>query len=211
MVLWVSPVNFRSRLTNSVLTCFISFLSPSPFLNSYFVTPPLRWRHLRGNGLSRKCPETWKNSEFLPRSWDLEEQVPAIETCFMSIDELLVARILSKSRSPYIRGVLNFECTFIKNKAKWHKSCSLKYNSTKLDAAKVTAQKCEETDASSSMSSISTRSYMKSVDTLSNVCFLCTGNSTGNNSLRKVCTLKMDLKGEEKCYSISRHIVASNS
>ena len=88
----------------------------------------------------------------------------------------------------------NFESTFIKNKAKWHKSCSLKYNSTKLDAAKVTAQKSEETDASSSMSSISTRSYMKSVDTLSNVCFLCTGNSTGNNSLRKVCTLKRDLK-----------------
>ena len=36
-------------------------------------------------------------------------QVPAIETCFMSIDELLVARILSKSRSPYIRAELNMK------------------------------------------------------------------------------------------------------
>ena len=36
-------------------------------------------------------------------------QVPTIETCFMSIDKILVARILSKSRSPYIRGELNMK------------------------------------------------------------------------------------------------------
>lgn len=29
---------------------------------------------------------------------------------------------------------------------------------------------------------------------MSNVCFLCKGNSTGNDSLRKVCSLEMDLK-----------------
>ena len=34
-------------------------------------------------------------------------QVPAIETCFMSIDEILVARVLLRSRSSYIRGELN--------------------------------------------------------------------------------------------------------
>ena len=47
-----------------------------------------------------------------PRPWDLEKipvQVLAIETCFMSIDELLVPRILSKSRSPYIREELNMK------------------------------------------------------------------------------------------------------
>ena len=37
-------------------------------------------------------------------------QVPAIETCFMSIDEILVAQI--KSQSPYKRGKLRFfPCT----------------------------------------------------------------------------------------------------
>ena len=39
-------------------------------------------------------------------------QVSAIETCFMSMDELLVARILSKSWSPYIRRELNMKKFF---------------------------------------------------------------------------------------------------
>ena len=49
-------------------------------------------------------PFKWRCSVIIIK---IPVQVPAIETCFMSIDEILVTWILSKSRSPYMRGELN--------------------------------------------------------------------------------------------------------
>ena len=63
--------------------------------------------------LSNHFNQTLNHRDFrLFPSTKIPVQVPAIETCFMSTDEILVARILSKSRSLYIRGEFNVKKFF---------------------------------------------------------------------------------------------------
>ena len=75
------------------------------FLNPTDLFPNVTSRG--GGGRSR----VWKRHKtyYLSMAKQIPVQVPAIETCFMSIDELLVPWIVSKSRSPHIREELNMK------------------------------------------------------------------------------------------------------
>lgn len=92
------------------------------------------------------------------------------------------------------------EATFMKQNAKWHKSCYLKFGTSKLDRAKERKRKSVESNATSSKR-IFTRSCLASGDSdtsttgtnESRICFFCSKPET-KEKLREVCTFDLDYR-----------------
>ena len=85
------------------------------------------------------------------------------------------------------------ENTFLRCKARWHKSCHLLFNSTKLNRAK----KRQAPTPDSSVSCKYTRSSSSSSSQMNNpekICFFCDQPSTSKSPTHDVCTFGLDAR-----------------
>lgn len=90
------------------------------------------------------------------------------------------------------------ESTFIQNKARWHKSCSLQFNSTKLKRAEKRALKQDQPVGGKYTRSSATTT----IDRPDKVCFICDEIGTRSNSLHEVQTLPLDARVRECAYAL---------
>ena len=93
------------------------------------------------------------------------------------------------------------EATFKEQNAKWHKSCSLKFSTSKLDRAKKRKQKSDVFDDGATTSKrVFTRSSIGEADThmrvdsTSPVCFFCSKPETKTDKLHDVSTFQVDFR-----------------
>lgn len=83
--------------------------------------------------------------------------------------------------------------TTLRNReAKWHKSCVLQYNSTKLERAQKRCEASKQTAENHPESDRSTRSSSLQVDTTKPLCFICSLAEQRNNKLHLVTTLQLN-------------------
>lgn len=92
----------------------------------------------------------------------------------------------------------DIEVTFRNNEAKWHDSCRLKYNKTKLNRA--LKRKAPE-DESSSVSAKFTRKEAMSSSNV-NVCFFCDKPDAEGSTLHKISTFEIDTRVRQCAYQL---------
>ncbi|XP_072047118.1 uncharacterized protein [Amphiura filiformis] len=93
------------------------------------------------------------------------------------------------------------EITFQEQNAKWHKSCSLKFRSSKLDRVKNRKRKSDGCDDGATTSKrIFTRSSVGEAEThmpedsIIHVCFFCSKPETKTDKLHEVSTFQVDFR-----------------
>jgi hypothetical protein len=89
---------------------------------------------------------------------------------------------------------LGIAATLSNHEAKWHKSCRLQYNDTKLKRAQKKFEARGQTTESSRLTRSSVPPMVASVET---VCFLCTLPEKRNNKLHLVTTLQLSERVKE--------------
>lgn len=85
------------------------------------------------------------------------------------------------------------ETTFVRCKARWHKSCYLLFNSTKLNRAKKRHAPTPEASVNSKYTRSSTSSSLQ-VDNAEKTCFFCDQPRALKNPLHNVCTFGLDAR-----------------
>ena len=83
------------------------------------------------------------------------------------------------------------EAAFLENKAKWHKSCHIKFNSTKLHRAEKRKPATSECDPDSATSNKYTRQSNRHEVQTRDVCFFCDDQSA---SEREASTFRLDCR-----------------
>lgn len=86
------------------------------------------------------------------------------------------------------------QSTFLRCKAQWHKSCSLLFNSTKLNRAKKKKQAPMPDVSVSRKYTRSNASSRSQVDNFQKMCFFCDQPSGLKSPLHNVSTLGLDTR-----------------
>ena len=90
------------------------------------------------------------------------------------------------------------EITLMRNKARWHKTCSLQFNTTKVKRAEKRALKQDPSVGGKYTRSSATLTVGKSNE----VCFICEEFGSRSNCLHNVSTLRLDARVRECAYTL---------
>ena len=86
------------------------------------------------------------------------------------------------------------EASFRQHKAKWHESCRLKFNKTKLQRAEKRKAASTEESSSTCISKKFTRRSSETVPSSTNQCFFCGRQAEADESLHRASTLELDVR-----------------